>query len=84
MVSLTSGDDKTSFNSVRIRYQLQVSPAQAIATFNDFPASHIFFQYVEALAAFGITGGCAYNMYCPDDHVTHGQISCYYFGLKLS
>ncbi len=75
VVSLKSGDDKTSFNSVRIRYQLQVSPAPSTATFVDVPTSHVFFQYVEALVRSGITSGCDATHFCPNNYVTRGQMA---------
>ena len=57
----------------------QVSPAPAIATFNDVPTSHAFFQFVEALAKSGITGGCNQSppLYCPDAPITRGQMAVF-------
>jgi len=63
--------------NVTIRYRLQVSPAPEVATFNDVPTSHPFFQYVEALAAAGITGGCGGGNYCPDAPLTRGQMAVF-------
>jgi hypothetical protein len=63
--------------SISLGYQLQVSPPPATATFNDVPTSHPFFQYVEALAASGITGGCGSGNYCPNNPVTRGQIAVF-------
>ncbi|MFZ5787992.1 MAG: S-layer homology domain-containing protein [Acidobacteriota bacterium] len=58
-------------------YQLQVSPAPGTATFADVPTSHPFFQYVEALAASGITAGCGGGNYCPNDALTRGQMAVF-------
>jgi len=59
-------------------YQLQVSPAPATATFpNDVPTTHPFFRFVEAMAASGITGGCATGSFCPDQPVTRGQLAVF-------
>jgi S-layer family protein len=58
-------------------YKLQVSPAPANATFGDVPTSHPFFQFVEALAKSGITGGCGGGNYCPDNPVTRGQMAVF-------
>ena len=66
-----------AFRSVEVDYMLQASPAPAYATFLDVPTSHIFFQYVEALAASGITTGCTSNLYCPDNYVTRGQMAAF-------
>ena len=60
-----------------VGYQLQVSPAPATATFTDVPTSAPFFQYVEALAASGITGGCGGGMFCPNNPVTRGQMAVF-------
>ena len=62
---------------VRVRYQLQVSPAPATATFGDVPTTHPFFRFVEALAASGITGGCGGGNYCPDYTLTRGQLAVF-------
>ena len=67
-----------NWNQVRVRYRLQVSPAPATATFPlDVPITHPFFRFVEALAASGLTGGCAPNSFCPDQPVTRGQLSVF-------
>jgi hypothetical protein len=60
-----------------VGYQLQVSPAPAVATFLDVPTGHQFFQFVEAFAAAGITGGCGSGNYCPDSPVTRGQMATF-------
>ena len=65
------------FGAVRVSYQLQVSPAPAIATFNDVPPSHPFFQFIEALAASHITAGCGDGNFCPDNPVTRGQMAVF-------
>ncbi len=66
-----------ALGSVRILWHRQVSPAPALATFNDVPTSHPFFQYIEALAASGITGGCGGGNYCPDNALTRGQMAVF-------
>jgi hypothetical protein len=55
----------------------QVSPAPATATFADVPTGHPFFQFVEALNASGITGGCGGGNYCPNNPVTRGQMAVF-------
>jgi hypothetical protein len=73
----TDGTD--SFAGVTVEYQLQVSPAPAVATFNDVPTSDFGFQYIEALFASGITGGCSASppLYCPDNFVTRRQMGIF-------
>jgi hypothetical protein len=46
-------------------------------SFNDVPADHPFFQFIEALAASGITGGCGNGNYCPDATRTRGQMAVF-------
>ena len=46
-------------------------------TFGDVPASHPFYQFIEALAASGITGGCGPGVYCPDAPLTRGQMAAF-------
>ena len=61
----------------RVTWVRQVSPAPAVATFNDVPTSHPFFQFVEALSKSGITGGCGGGNYCPDQPLTRGQMAVF-------
>jgi len=65
------------FGGVEIWWHRTVSPAPAVATFADVPTSHVFFQFVEALAASGITGGCGGGNFCPDAPVTRGQMAVF-------
>jgi hypothetical protein len=76
-VGTTTMDTTTSFRSVRLYYKLLVSPAPVVATFSDVPLNHPFFQYVEALAASGITGGCGGGLFCPDNPLTRGQMAVF-------
>ena len=41
------------------------------------PTSHPFFQYIEALKASGITGGCGGGNYCPGSALTRGQMAVF-------
>jgi hypothetical protein len=63
----------------RVVEAFPVSPAPGVATFNDVPTNHPFFQFIEALSASGITGGCQGNppLYCPDNPVTRGQVAVF-------
>jgi len=66
-----------AFKGVTVWYHRTVSPAPATATFGDVPTTHLFFQYVEALAASGITAGCGSGNFCPDATVTRGQMAVF-------
>lgn len=72
-------DDVTglTLQKLRVQWNRQVSPAPAVATFGDVPTSHPFFQYVEALAASGITAGCGGGNYCPDTALNRGQMAVF-------
>lgn len=73
----TTNDGTTAISQVIIGYVLQVSPAPGVPTFNDVPTSHPFFQFIEALHASGITGGCGSGNFCPDSPVTRGQMAVF-------
>jgi hypothetical protein len=67
----------TKFNDVAIDFYRSVSPAPAQASFADVPTNDFGFQYVEALASSGITGGCGGGNYCPDLPVTRRQMAIF-------
>jgi hypothetical protein len=72
------------FKSVDLWWYRQVSPAPAVAFFNDVPTSDFGFQFVEAFAAAGITVGCTSNppfpppVYCPDRNVTRREMAIFF------
>jgi S-layer homology domain len=70
-------DGTIKFNNAQVYYHRVVSPAPATATFADVPTSDFGFQFVEALAASGITGGCGGSNYCPDSPVTRRQMAIF-------
>lgn len=73
----TPGGSDTTFTSVRLYFQLQVSPAPGTPTFLDVPTDNPFYQYVQALVAAGLTAGCGGGNYCPDSPVTRGQLALF-------
>ena len=66
-----------AFGGARITWHRQVSTPPPAATFGDVPTVHPFFQFVEALAASGITGGCGGGNYCPGAPLTRGQMAVF-------
>jgi len=72
-------DVDVAFKGVRVIWHRQVSPAPVVATFNDVPTSDPGFQFIEALAASGITAGCntAPPQYCPDATLTRRQMAVF-------
>jgi hypothetical protein len=68
----------TAIRMVRLLWKRQVSPAPQSPTFNDVPTSDGAFQFIEALAASGITVGCGNGTYyCPDNPVTRRQMAVF-------
>lgn len=72
-----SGTEATSFSGVIFGYKLQVAPAPGTATFTDVPTSSPQFQFIEALAAAGVTAGCGGGQFCPNNPVTRGQMAVF-------
>lgn len=70
-------DGSIRFRMARVLFRRHVSPAPAVAAFADVPTGHPFFQFVEALAASGITAGCGTGVYCPDAPLTRGQMAVF-------
>jgi hypothetical protein len=52
-----------------------VNPASA--TFSDVPTTHMFYREIETLKAHKVTYGCGSGKYCPDSHVTRGQMAAF-------
>jgi hypothetical protein len=77
VLSATDGSQYNGVYGFEVHYKLQVSPAPATATFTDVATDNPFFQYVEALAASGVTGGCGVGIYCPNNPVTRGQMAVF-------
>jgi hypothetical protein len=77
LVYLPHGTPELAFGGVRATWHRQVSPPPPLATFNDVPTDHPFFQFVEALVASGITAGCGSGNYCPDAPLTRGQMAVF-------
>ena len=74
----TGGFGNERFYRARIHYRRQVSAPPAVATFPvDVPSTHPFFRFVEAMAASGLTSGCAPGQFCPDAAVTRGQLAVF-------
>lgn len=73
----TAIDGSVAIGGMIVGYVLQVSPAPSTATFPDVPMTDFAFQYVEALVASGVTGGCGGGNYCPDSPVTRRQMAIF-------
>jgi len=62
---------------VQITWRRLVSFSPPSPTFGDVPVSDDAFSWVEALAASGITAGCAGGNYCPDATLTRRQMAVF-------
>ena len=69
--------DQLALQKLQVSWVRQVSPSPAAATFGDVPTGHTLFQFVEALAKSGITGGCGNGNFCPDQPLTRGQMAVF-------
>jgi hypothetical protein len=78
-VHILSSPNQQFFGHVDVKWRRTVSPAPGTATFTDVPTTHQFFQFIEALHAAGITGGCQASppKFCPDNPVTRGEIAVF-------
>ena len=76
-VQFGSDPNPQFFGWVEIWWKRSVSPPPEEARFNDVPTNHSFFQFVEALAASGITAGCSPTNFCPDAPVTRAQMAAF-------
>ena len=70
-------DVTTWFGYVEIWWRRAVSDPPATPTFGDVSPSHPFYQFVEALAGSGVTGGCGGGNFCPDTPLTRGQMAVF-------
>jgi hypothetical protein len=61
---------------VRITFRREVSVPES-QTFTDVPTTDPAFREIEALAASGITAGCAGGNYCPDASLTRRQMAVF-------
>jgi len=52
-------------------------PFEAVPFFDDVPANHPFFKWIQKMREYGITSGCTGTSYCPDSNVTRGQMAVF-------
>jgi hypothetical protein len=62
---------------VEVAWRRTVSNPPDTPSFGDVPVFHPFYQFIEALARSGITGGCGGGNYCPDASLTRGQMAVF-------
>jgi len=68
-----------ALGAVKITWKRQVSPLPASSSFDDVPLGSQYSQFIEALRAAGITGGCQADppLYCPDRPITRAEMAVY-------
>jgi hypothetical protein len=45
--------------------------------FQDVPAAHPFYRYIQKIRDWSITSGCSATAYCVDDPVTKAQLAVF-------
>jgi hypothetical protein len=55
----------------------QAFPYRHTPYFNDVPATHPFFPFIQKMRELGITSGCGDNNFCPDGWTTRGQMAVF-------
>ena len=77
IVMVPTTDGSLRFKGVRLLYYLQISPAPAVASFNDVGSGYWAFQAIEALAASGITTGFPDGTFRPENTVSRAQMATF-------
>ena len=64
------------------RHGICYVPPPCTGTFSDVPCPSTFANWIEALAAEGITGGCGAGIYCPQNPVRRDQMAVFLLKAK--
>jgi hypothetical protein len=67
---------------LRARYGLCYVPPQCTGVFPDVACPSLFANWIEALAAEGITTGCGGGLFCPENLVTRRQMAVFLLKTK--
>ena len=59
------------------KYGAGYMPPPCTGVFSDVPCPSLFADWIEELAAEGITGGCGGGNYCPQNAATRGQMAAF-------
>src|SRR6478752_7320828 len=62
---------------LKAKHGICYTPPPCAGTFDDVPCPSLFADWIEALAAEGITGGCGGGNYCPGDAVRRDQMAAF-------
>jgi hypothetical protein len=69
--------DQMAVFLLRSKHGSGYNPPAATGQFGDVPVDHWAADWIEQLAAEGITSGCGGGNYCPDDSVTRDQMAVF-------
>jgi hypothetical protein len=70
--------DLQFFAWVEVHWHRTISPPPPSPSFTDVPTTDFGYQYIEALKASGITGGCGNgSTFCPDANLTRRQMAIF-------
>ena len=64
-------------SAIVLIFALGPAESRAQQTFADVPPQYWAYQYIESLAASGITGGCGGGNYCPGNNVSRAQMAVF-------
>ncbi len=67
---------------LKAKYGICYVPPQCAGTFSDVPCPSTFANWIEELAAQGITGGCGGGNYCPQNPVRRDQMAVFLLKAK--
>ncbi|HTR02609.1 MAG TPA: S-layer homology domain-containing protein [Thermoanaerobaculia bacterium] len=73
----TCKNQHLQFRKLALLWHRQVGAPPVAPTFTDVAPDHPFYQFIEALAQSGITGGCGGGKFCPDNPLTRGQMAVF-------
>jgi alpha-L-arabinofuranosidase len=67
----------TAYDSVGNRSDHTIPVTVDNGTFGDVPKTHVFWRFIEAIYAWGLTSGCSDSplLYCPSEYITRGQMA---------
>jgi hypothetical protein len=69
---------QVKFRGAEVWYKRKISPAPGSPTFGDVDPGNIYYQFIEALAASGVTSGCdLVPNYCPDRPITRAEMAVF-------
>ena len=69
--------DQMAVFLLKAKYGSAYTPPACAGVFSDVPCPSTFADWIEQLAAEGVTGGCGTGIYCPQTATTRGQMAVF-------